>query len=272
MTRKYVFTGETKRLWGHTLHRIMAARDFGRVKKGQFGGWIADESNLSHEGFAWAGDDAVVFESAQVLDGAEVLGDSIVHGKALVRGNARIKERARVSGSAIISGHALVTDTAHVSDEAIVLGHARIGGWAYVSGSAMVYMEARVCGDARVRGSAYVWDTACVAGDAIVKGDACIYGDACISGEAAVKSGALISKSSHLCWFTKVGSEQGTLTAYLGKNKELRITRGCFEGTLSEFEKAVQDTHQGSKIAKEYEALIQFLKIRFEVPVGEVAE
>ncbi|EHO6106081.1 hypothetical protein RC102_000986 [Listeria monocytogenes] len=220
MTRKYVFTGETKRLRGHTLHRIMAARDFGRVKKGQFGGWIADESNLSHEGFAWVGDDAVVFESAQVLDGAEVLGDSIVHGKALVRGNARITERARVSG------------------------------------------------DARVRGSAYVYDTADVAGNAIVDGDACICGDTSVSGGAVVKSGALISKNSHICWFTHVGSELGTLTAYLSKNKELRITRGCFEGTLSEFEKAVQDRHQGSKIAKEYEALIQFLRIRF----GEVTE
>ncbi|EKG8152340.1 hypothetical protein O5A27_000944 [Listeria monocytogenes] len=272
MTRKYVFTGETKRLWGHTLHRVMAARDFGQVKKGEFGGWIAKESNLSHEGFAWVGDDAVVFESAQVLDGAQVVGNSKVHGKALIRGNARVEECARVSGSAIISGHSMISDNASVSDAAIVLGRACIGGWAYISESAMIYMDASVAGDARVRGSAYIYDTAGVAGNAVVKGDACIYGDAVVSGEASVKSGALISKSSHLCWFTKVGSEQGTLTAYLGKNKELRITRGCFEGTLSEFEKAVQDTHQGSKIAKEYEALIQFLKIRFEVPVGEVAE
>ncbi|EAC3423698.1 polymer-forming cytoskeletal protein [Listeria monocytogenes] len=272
MTRKYVFTGETKRLWGHTLHRVMAARDFGQVKKGEFGGWIAEESNLSHEGFAWVGDDAVVFESAQVLDGAQVVGNSKVHGKALIRGNARITERARVSGSAIISGNSVVTNNAHVTDAAIVLGHAHVGGGASVSGSAMIYMYTHVCGDARVRGSAYVYDTADVAGNAIVDGDACVCGDASVSGGAVVRSGALISKNSHICWFTHVGSEFGTLTAYLGKNKELRITRGCFEGTLSEFEKAVQDTHQGSKNAKDYEALIQFLRIRFEVPVEEAAE
>lgn len=46
------------------------------------------------------------------------------------------------------------------------------------------------------------------------------------------------------------------------------VNERFFEGTLSEFEKAVQDRHQGSKIAKEYEALIQFLRIRF----GEVTE
>jgi len=35
------------------LWRIKALRDFGNVAKGDIGGWIEGEKNLSHEGDAW---------------------------------------------------------------------------------------------------------------------------------------------------------------------------------------------------------------------------
>jgi hypothetical protein len=34
MEKKYELTDETKKINGYTLHRIVAARDFGNVKKG----------------------------------------------------------------------------------------------------------------------------------------------------------------------------------------------------------------------------------------------
>lgn len=42
---------------GETLYRIQALKDFGTpfgtVRKGDLGGYIAKESNLSHEGQCW---------------------------------------------------------------------------------------------------------------------------------------------------------------------------------------------------------------------------
>lgn len=53
--KKYEFTGETKVIedfYGQTrlLRRIRAICDFGRIKKGELGGWIENEKNLSHDG------------------------------------------------------------------------------------------------------------------------------------------------------------------------------------------------------------------------------
>lgn len=45
--KKYKLTDETKWLYGRTLHRIVALRDFGNVRKGDIGGWIEKEDNLS---------------------------------------------------------------------------------------------------------------------------------------------------------------------------------------------------------------------------------
>lgn len=47
MNTKYEFTGETKRVNGVTLHRIRALKDFGEIRKGDIGGWIEAERNLS---------------------------------------------------------------------------------------------------------------------------------------------------------------------------------------------------------------------------------
>ena len=50
MTKKYKLTTETKTVSGIKLYRIEALRDFGDVKKGDKGGWIEKEGNLSQEG------------------------------------------------------------------------------------------------------------------------------------------------------------------------------------------------------------------------------
>ena len=98
--KKYEFTGEEKVINNHTLHRIRAVRDFGVVKAGDLGGWIESEDNLSHDGYAWVGDDALVTNKAWVANKALVAGDARVTGKVLVAGDARITGDARVTGEA----------------------------------------------------------------------------------------------------------------------------------------------------------------------------
>lgn len=45
--KKYELTNETKIFNGVELHRIKALKDFGDVKKGDLGGWLEKEENLS---------------------------------------------------------------------------------------------------------------------------------------------------------------------------------------------------------------------------------
>ena len=64
---------------------------------------------------------------------------------------------------------------------------------------------------------------------------------------------------------TPVGSEQGTLTVARNKNGGLFVSRGCFSGTLGDFEAAVEKTHGNSRYGEEYRAAIKFIKLRFNV-------
>ena len=86
-------------------------------------------------------------------------------------------------------------------------------------------------------------------------------GDAWVSGDARVYGDAQVSLSIHIGWFSHVGSEHGTLTWYRGKTGIL-VNRGCFSGTLEEFDAAVTKTHGDNQYGREYRSLIEFIRLR----------
>lgn len=86
--KKYKLTEETLEIYGCTLHRIVALRDFGDVRKGNIGGWIEDEDNLSRDGDCW------VYGNAKVYGDADVCGDAEVYGDADVYGDAKVEKKS----------------------------------------------------------------------------------------------------------------------------------------------------------------------------------
>lgn len=88
--KKYKLTDETSLCCGKPLHRIVALRDFGRVKKGDKGGWIEKEENLSQDGECWVYGNAQVFDNARVYGNAKVWDNAIVWDNAKVGGDAEI--------------------------------------------------------------------------------------------------------------------------------------------------------------------------------------
>ncbi len=112
--KKYELTEETVTVYGKTLYRIRAVRDFGSVKTGEFGGYIEKEENLSHFDNAWVCGDAWVFGNARVYDDAWVFGNARVYDDAWVFGNARVCGDAKVYGNARVYDDAWVSGNAEV--------------------------------------------------------------------------------------------------------------------------------------------------------------
>ena len=228
---RWEFTGETKVFSGITLKRIRAAVGFRlkcgiAISKGELGGWIEKESNLS--GDAW------VYDDARVYGNARVSGDAWVYGKADVSGDAKVYGKAGVSGDAWVYGNARVYDDAWVYGKADVSGDARVYGNAGVSGDAWVFGKARVYDDALVSGNARVFGDARVSGKAEVSGKADVFG---IRDYAVFKN---VWSSGR--WFTYTRSDR-------------MWTVGCFRGTGEELiAKAYKDSEKSGRC---YEAVVK---------------
>lgn len=119
------------------------------------------------------------------------------------------------------------------------------------SGDAWVYGNAQVSGNARVYGNAWVY------GDAQVYGDARVYGNAWVSGDAKIEN------NDNHCGFDCFGSANRHTHAYLTKDNKVEITCGCFNGSIEEFAKKVEQTHSGTVYEKAYKAIINVIKIKF---------
>ena len=148
--KKYKLTDETIQVDGHTLHRIEALTDFCNAHKGEKGGFVESEENLSQDDDCWIFDDAKVWGDAMVFDDALVFGNAQVYDKARVFDVAFVFNDAVVCGDAEVRGNAEVWDNARVYGNARVWGNASIYGNAKVCGYAGVYGDARVYGDAKV--------------------------------------------------------------------------------------------------------------------------
>ena len=97
---KYELTDETIDVSGTTLHRIKALKDFGNVKKGELGGYVESEYNLSQIGNCWVYGNARVCGDAELCGNAKVCGDAEVCGNAKVCGDAELCGNAKVYGNA----------------------------------------------------------------------------------------------------------------------------------------------------------------------------
>ena len=61
-----------------------------------------------------------------------------------------------------------------------------------------------------------------------------------------------------------IGSRQSR-TLFFKTDKGVFVQCGCFFGDLEEFIAKVKETHQGNKHEKDYLALVEFIKVRFEL-------
>ena len=121
-------------------------------------------------------------------------------------------------------------------------------------------LDQSLSGNAWVSGNARVSGNALVCGNALVSGNAWVYGDALVYGDAMVRSYAVISDRQMIFWASNVGSENGTLTVFNGKDG-LIVTRGCFVGTVDEFLAKSAEVHD-DKTKNEYRLLIEVAKSR----------
>lgn len=160
--KKYELTSETKTgRFGQTLYRIKSCINFTtvsghEVKKGDFGGWVEKEENLSQDGTAWIRDNAEVSDNAEICDNAEIFDNAKVFVNAVISGNAEVGGNARVFYNAKIRDSAKIYGNAQICSSAEIYGKAEIYGNAVIYDNANVFDNAEICGDVEVCGDAVI--------------------------------------------------------------------------------------------------------------------
>ena len=147
---------------------------------------------------------------------------------------------------------------AWVADEAKVFGNARVSGNAKVDDNVWVY------GNAKINGNTKVFGEAIISGNSEIYGNAKVFNNVDI-GEALIAGEAQIKDNNDYCVFSCFGSRNRMTTFFKTTTEEISVICGCFSANLEEFKKKVIETHGNNKFAKEYLAMIELVKIKFEI-------
>lgn len=170
---------------GRTLYRIRALKNFRNVKKGDLGGYVEKESNLSQTGDAWIYDDAKAMDNAIVKNdatlhhNAEIYDNAIVSGSASVNENATLRDKSTVNDKAILYGNVILVD------DATIYGKARLYDYVLVSGNAQVYDNARCYGFAKIEDDTQVFNDTII-DNAVISGSACVFDKATVKDNSTV--------------------------------------------------------------------------------------
>ena len=93
-------------------------------------------------------------------------------------------------------------------------------------------------------------------------GDAWVSGNAEVSGNARVSGDAWVSGDADYTTIHGFGTQFRTTTFFRCKDKHIRVSCGCFFGTISEFREQVKNTRNG-KIAEEYLMIADLMEKHF---------
>ena len=254
MENKYKLTNEYIIIDNHILYRIEALKDFSDVEKGDKGGFIESEDNLSQYNNCWVYDDAMVCSDAKVCDNAAIYGDSKVFDNAricdnaIVFNNAKIFDNAMISCNAIVYGNTTVYNNAKVFGNARIFSNAIVRGNARIFGNAVIYDRTVICNNVKVYGKAVVTGDSKICDDAIICGNANIF-NARINGNAKVASISdyIVFKN----WWSS-----GRYFTWTRSNNMWSV--GCFYGTGEELiDKAYKDSELSGR---EYERVVKYVE------------
>lgn len=270
--KKYELIEQVTFFGGRELHRIRALHDFGTVKKGDLGGYVQSEDNLSHKGFCWVANDAkvygearvsgnaLVYNDAEVFGNARISGDAEVYDDARVYGNATVRELAEVADHAEVFNFATIDCSARITQYARVYGCAEVFGEAEVYGRAQIFGNAKVFGHTRVFGTAQIYDDAGVSEGAIVDGDAQVYGNTQVDGNAQISDDAQVSSETDYIVFNRWWIPNPSNNRYFTWTRS--NNRWCIQGfcgTAEELIAYIREANSGENIC-EYERVIKYVE------------
>ena len=150
-----------------------------------------------------------------------------------------------------------------------------LGGWiekvenlqgnAWVADNAKVYGEAYVLGNSFILDSSKVSGLSYVCGNSYISGNSYVFGRSHLDGNTKLFGNAYIGSDNDFCVLSKFGSINKDITFFTNICKKVFVYCGCFKGTLNEFVKEVKKTHKGTKYEREYLAMVELVKIKFNL-------
>ena len=244
MDKKYELTTETKEINGYTVYRIKALKSFKtiidrKVNKGDLGGWVESENNLSQDGKCWLFDDAAGYGNSRRA------GNSVGYNNSRQFGNSRQYDNSRQYGDS------RQYEDSCQSGDSEQYGNSRQYGFSRQYGNSRQYGYSEQYGNSHQYGSSRQYGYSRQYGNSLQFSNSRQSGDSWQCGNSLHRVGNDDGTGCILC-IGPCGDSQRTVTV----QPDNTIVVGCFHGSFKEFKQEVV-----AKYGKDYGTYSMCIKI-----------
>ena len=260
--KKYKIDYKNKiRYEGRTLYRIIALRDFSDVMKGDKGGYVESEQNLSQEGNCWIYDSAKAMDDSSVCENAKMHNSAVLSGKARMLEDSQIYDNARMYNESTMRGYSTMRDNTSMHGNSTLFRFAEMHGTSDICDNAAIfdngkmYGASRMCGRASINENVEMHDDAIVIDSVRVHDNVKLCGKARLCGNVIIGGDAIIRGKSDYIVFKNWWSS-GRYFIWTKSNN--MYTVGCFHGTGEDL---IKKAYQDSEVSgREYERIVRYVE------------
>ena len=164
MEKKYQVTNDTIEFNGRTLHRIRALKDFDGVKKGDVGGFVESEWNLSQYGNCWIYDDAMCMDNATVKGNAKMYDNAVICSRGGILDNVKMYGKSVICDDGIAKGNSMMFGNSRIKDNAMLLE------------DSMMFDNSELRNHSRAYGNSKLYDNSVMCDESLMFGDGMLCG------------------------------------------------------------------------------------------------
>lgn len=254
-SRKYELTNISIEFGERTLYRIRALKDFADVKKGDLGGWVSSENNLSQEGNCW------IYNEAKCMDNAKMYNNSTMHDYSEMRGNSTMHDCSEMHDNSKKCDNSEMHNCSEMHNNSIMFGHSKMYGNSMMCGNSTMYDDSKMFDDSamydcsEMYGSSVMFDNSEMYGESEMHDNSVMYGDSVLKDKEKLY-GELISKVDK---FIDISNPKGEIVTGVLKDGEVLFN----VGNLSEINKKefLDILYNGNEITEESSSRKEYFKI-----------
>ena len=145
MNKKFELSNITMEYKGRTLYRIKATKDFSDVNKGDLGGWVQYEENLSQQGNCWLYDDSKCMDESRVTDNSimrdftEMYNCSKMHDYSKMYDYSKMHNYSKMYSDSIIYDYSKMYDHARMFADSAMFGASEMHDYSEMHGSSRMH-------------------------------------------------------------------------------------------------------------------------------------
>ena len=241
--KKYELSDITMEFGIKTLYKIRALKNFSDVKKGDLGGWVSSENNLSQEGNCWIYDEAKCMDNARMYDNScmydysEMYDSSRMYGYSKMYDSSEMHDSSTMYGNSIMYGNSMMCGYSKMFDNTEMFDDSAMYEYSVMNGYSIMF------GNSEMHGDSEMHDHSRMYGDSILKDEEKLYGE-------------LISKVDK---FIDISNPKGEMVTGVLKDGEVLFN----VGNLSEINKEefLDILYNGNEIIEESSSRKEYLKI-----------